>query len=230
MSNIESMDAIEKRRQELLERQAEAAQSMRTSGSFITFKNANLKVDGQSVPNNEADVRVLAAVSERAWYDGAYDPDSPQVPACYALDSTAPHPEAQNPQSESCATCPKNKWGTAPARPGSNVPGRGKACREGARVIMVAANTPLKTAAMHTAKIPVTSLGSINNFIGRCQAAGRLTGEFIAKLSVSEDKKTFFKVHLDLKEHTPDLDPMLLMHKQEEAYQLAMQPYPVFED
>lgn len=225
-TEIESVDAIEKRRQEMLNRQAEAAGGMRTSGSYITFKNANLKVDGQAVPNNKADVRILAAIGERSWYDGSYDPDNAQVPACYALDSGEPHPEATNPQANSCAECEKNKWGSAPPRPGSTAPGKGKACREGARVIMVPANVPLKSAPMYTAKIPVTSLSAVNNFVGRCQAAAKLTGEFVTTLSVTEDKKSFFKVHLDIKEHTADIDPLLLMAKQDEAYQLAMTPYP----
>jgi len=229
MSNIETMDAIEKRRQEMLERQQAAAAGMRTSGSYVTFKNANLKVDGVPVPNNKADVRILAAVGERTWYDGPYDPDNAQVPACYALDDTVPHPEAMNPQAYTCAECPKNKWGSAPPRPGSTTPGKGKACREGARVIMVPAGVALKKAPMYTAKIPVTSLNSVNTLVGRCQASGKLTGEFIIELSVVEDKKSFFKVHLNIKEHTPDLDPLLLLSKQDEAYQLAMQPYPQLE-
>ena len=230
MSNeIESADVIKARHQELLDRQAAAAQAMRTTGSFISFKNAQLKVDGVPVPNNTADVRILAAVSERAWYDGPYDSDVPQVPACYAMDDTEPHPDSANPQSETCADCPKNKWGSAPPRPGSNLPGKGKACREGARVIVVPAMQPLKTAPMYTAKLPVTSLGAITAFTSRCQAVMKLTGEFIAALSVTEDKKSFFKVHITMKEHTPDMDPNLLMNRQEEAYQLAMQPYPVFD-
>ena len=229
MSNIESVDAIEKRRQAMLQRAAEAAAAMRTSGSYISFKNATLKVDGQAVPNNKAEVRVLAAIGERAWYDGPYDPDTPQVPACYALDSTVPHEEAASPQSDDCVKCPKNKWGSAPPRPGSTTPGKGKACREGARVIVVPANVPLKMAPMYTAKIPVTSLDAINTFVGRCAGAGKLTGEFIATLSCTEDKRSFFKVHLDIKEHTPDLDPLLLMQRQDEAMELAMQPYPSFD-
>lgn len=229
-NEVESMDVIKKRLEEQLERQREAAAGMRTSMAFITFKNANLKVDGQSVPNNTADVRVLAAVSERAWYDGAFDPDTPQVPMCYALDSTEPHPEAQEPQAETCAECPKNKWGSAPPRPGSTTPGKGKACREGARLIVSPAGVPLKSAPMYTAKIPVTSLSAVNNYVSRCNQAAKLTGEFIATLNVVEDKKTFFKVGLVMKEHTSDLDPLLLLQKQEEAYQLAMTPYPVFED
>jgi len=230
MSNeIESTDVIKKRLEEQLERQREAAAGMRTGMAFITFKNANMKVDGQPVPNNTADVRVLAAVSERAWYDGAYDPDTPQVPACYALDSTEPHPEAAEPQADTCAECPKNKWGSAPPRPGSTIPGKGKACREGARLIVVPAGVPLKSAPMYTAKIPVTSLSTVNNFTSRCNQSGKLTGEFVTTMNVTEDKKSFFKVHLTMKEHTSDIDIGLLLNKQEEAYQLAMTPYPTFD-
>lgn len=228
-NEIESKEVIDKRIQEQIERQAKAAQALRTSGAFITFKNANLKVDGNPIPNNELNVRVLAAIPERAWYDGPYDPDSAQVPACYALDSLEPHPEATNPQSEACATCPKNKWGTAPSRPGSNVPGKGKACREGARVIVVPAHMPLKTAPIYTAKVPVTSLASIQTYMGRCSDSGRMSGEFVGVLSVTEDKRSSFKVHLVIKEHTADLDPSLLLAKHEEATQLGMQPYPQLE-
>ena len=229
-NEVESLDAIEKRKQEILERQAAAQAGMRTTGAYIGFKNAILKVDGQPVPGNKAEVRVLAAIAERAWYAGAYDPDVAQVPACYALDSTEPHEDAPEPQAATCAECPKNKWGSAPPRPGSNTPGKGKACREGARVIMVAAGTPLKIAPMYTAKIPVTSLQAVNTFVDRCASAGKLTGEFVATLSVTEDKKSFFKVHLDIKEHTPDMDMMLLMKKQDDAYELAMTPYPQLEN
>lgn len=225
-NELETKESIDARIAAQLERQAAAANALRTSGAFITFKNANLKLDGQPVPNNQADVRVLAAIPERSWYDGPYDPDNAQVPACYALDSGEPHPDAADPQADTCMDCPKNKWGTAPARPGSNVPGKGKACREGARVIVVPAHVPLKTAPMYTAKVPVTSLSAIQNYMGRCANSGRLSGEFIGVLSVSEDKKSFFKVHLDIKEHTADLDRQLLLQKQDDAYQLAMQPYP----
>lgn len=230
-NELETAEAVEARRIAEVIRQQKAAEKLRTTGAFITFKNANLKVDGQQIPNNQMEVRVLTAIPERAWYDGAYDPDNAQVPACYALDSGEPHPEAADPQSETCMDCPKNKWGTAPPRPGSNVPGKGKACREGARVIVIpATNISLADAAMYTAKVPVTSLGAIQNYMGRCATSGRLSGEFVGVLSVHEDKKSFFKVHLDIKEHTANLDPAMLLKKQAEAYQLAMQPYPNLAD
>ena len=86
-----AVETLEQQLARQLAAQALAAQGMRTSGSYISFKNAILKVDGQPVPNNTADVRVLAVVGERAWYDGEFDADVVQVPACYALDSGEPH-------------------------------------------------------------------------------------------------------------------------------------------
>jgi hypothetical protein len=227
-NQIESTDAIKDRIAKQLERQAEAANAMRTTGSYISFKNAQLKVDGQPIPNNTADVRVLAAVGERTWYSEAFDADSVQVPTCYALDSDSPHPEAREAQAETCADCKWNKWGTAVDSRGN--PSRGKACREGARIIVVPSNVPLKSAPMYTAKIPVTSLGAVTAFTSRCAQASKMSGEFVTRLSVTEDKKSFFKVHLDIKEHTADLDPMLILQKQDQAYELATTPYPTLDD
>lgn len=213
-----------------LERQAAVVGTLRSSGSFITFKNANLKVDGVPIPNNTIETRVLAVVAERAWYSGAYDPDTPQVPACYSLNSTgAPHPESNEPQSMACETCPKNKWGSAPPRPGSNKPGRGKACREAARVVVIAANAPIKSAPLYMAKVPVTSLQEVSTFVQRCMSSNKLMGEFVTHLSCTEDKKSFFKVHLNIKEISSDIDPEVLLKRQDEAFALATQPYPDIE-
>lgn len=205
-----------------LARQNEAAQSLRSSGSYIGFKNAQLRVDGIAIPANQLDVRVLAALSERAWYSKDFDADAVQVPDCYALDDDVPHDQAKNPQSGSCAECAHNKWGSASR-------GKGKACRESARVIVIPANVPLASAQMYTAKVPVTSLSTVTSFTSRCGQANKLMGEFVTKLSVTEDKKTFFKVHLVPVEVTADMDMAALLKAQNAAYELAMTPYPVLE-
>ena len=205
-----------------LARQNEAAQSLRSSGSYIGFKNAQLKVDGIAIPANQLDVRVLAALSERAWYSKDFDADAVQVPDCYALDDDVPHDQAKNPQADSCAECAHNKWGSATR-------GKGKACRESARVIVIPANVPLASAQMYTAKVPVTSLSTVTSFTSRCGQANKLMGEFVTKLSVTEDKKTFFKVHLVPVEVTADMDMATLLKAQNAAYELAMTPYPALE-
>lgn len=202
-----------------LARQNEAAQSLRSSGSYIGFKNAQLKVDGIAIPANQLDVRVLATISERAWYSKEFDADAVQVPDCYALDSPEPHDQAKVAQAAACAECAHNKWGSATR-------GKGKACRESARVIVIPANVPLASAQMYTAKVPVTSLSTVTSFASRCGQANKLMGEFVTKLSVTEDKKSFFKVHLTPVEVTADMDMAALLKAQNAAYELAMTPYP----
>jgi len=219
-----AVQTLETRRAEMVARQAETAQGLRTTGSYISFKNATLKVDGQAVPNNMADVRVLAAIGERSFYKEAFNADEVQVPTCYALDSQFPHSEAKEAQADACHECQWNKWGTATDSRGN--PARGKACREGARIVVAPANVALKTAPLYTAKIPVTSLGAVTAFTDRCNASAAMLGEFVTVLSCTEDKKSFFKVHLAIKERSTDLDPMTLMNKTDEAMQLALTPYP----
>jgi hypothetical protein len=227
-NEVESMEDIQKRLDANIERQRKATADMRTGGIYASFKNARLKIDGQDIPNNKADIRVLAAIGERAYYPGPFDADKSQVPTCYALDSGAPHDEAREAQAESCVDCAHNKWGTAVDSRGN--PARGKACREGARVIFISANLPVKSAPMITAKIPVTSLKTVTNLTERCSSAGKLTGEFVTELEVTEDKKSFFKVLMTLKNVTADINKLELLNAQERAYQLAMQPYPQLED
>ena len=216
------LTTIQERIAQQLQRQQETSQGLRTTGAFIKFKNAQMKIDGTPIPNNMVDVRVLAAVGERTFYEGEYDADKVQVPDCYSVNSDAPHPEASKPQAELCRDCPHNKWGTGPRK-------RGKACREGARIVVVPANVPLKTAPLYMAKIPITSLSTVTGFTSRCSQSGKLMGEFVTQLSVVEDNKSFFKVHLTIKEITSDMDPAMLLAKQDEAFDLATSPYPDIE-
>lgn len=205
-----------------LARQNENAQGLRSGGSYIGFKNAQLKVDGISIPANELNVRVLAVISERAWYSKDFDADAVQVPDCYALADTKPHDDASNPQADFCGECAHNKWGSASK-------GKGKACRESARVIVIPANVPVASAQMYTAKVPITSMPTVTSFTSRCSQANKLMGEFVTKLSVVEDKKSFFKVHLTPVEVTAEMDMAGLLTAQNKAYDLAMTPYPTLE-
>ena len=211
--------------------QAEYSQGLHSGGNFISFARGNMKVNGQPVPNNTAEVRVLAVVPERAWYDQPYDPDSPQVPACFSIGNTGkPHPNSRAPQSDACATCKYNQWGSAPPRPGSTRPGRGKACREAARIIVVPANMDFMKAPLYQAKLPVTSMKAADAFVTKCNQLGKLYGEFVVTMQVGEDRKSFFKVTLDVKQYLEDQNLSEIIARQNQALELALEPYPVFED
>lgn len=222
--------SIEERIKQQLAAQTKEAASLQQGGNFISFARGTLKVNDQPIPNNLVKVRVLAVVYERAYYDGPYDPDTPQIPACYAIgDSGKPHPDVAEPINDICASCPKNQWGSALPRPGATT-SKGKACRESARVMVCPVNLPLDSAPVYMAKVPVTSMKAVNGFTDRCNQLGKLYGQFIVQLSCVEDKKTFFKVHLDVESLDEDVELGALLEKMEAAHELGLKPYPKIEE
>jgi hypothetical protein len=207
-------------KQQLAIQQQKMAQ-MSVGANLISFKGGQLIVDGLPVPGGEAEVIVLANQGERSYYEGQFDPSKPQVPTCYSFDGDAPHPEARDPQHETCEGCPQNAWGSK---------GKGKACREGTRVALLPAAAPLDSAPMYQASFPITSMGSVKDFFSRCANSGKLSGQFITQLKVVPDAKSFFKASLTPKSQIEGQDLAVLLGRMETARKQLVQPYPVFEE
>lgn len=73
-----------------------------------------------------------------AHYPGAFNPSNPQDPDCFAVGinkpesgSLTPHASIEEPHAEDCSTCSKNEWGSDPN-------GRGKACKNQLRLLVIA--------------------------------------------------------------------------------------------
>lgn len=131
--------------EEQMAQQAEvAAASQRATGSggaFVSMKAGQLSFDGNPMPGNQMPVIVLGAVMENSYFDSAYDPDTPTAPKCFAFaereDDLEPHSEVDKVdyferQSDSCAECPMNQWGSART-------GKGKACSNVMRLALLPA-------------------------------------------------------------------------------------------
>jgi hypothetical protein len=219
MSN--ELVSIEEQIKQQLALQQEKMSALSSKANLISFKGGQLIVDGMPVPGGEADVHVLATQGERSFYKGAFDPSVVQVPVCYSFDGTYPHPEATEPQADMCTLCPNNEWGSK---------GRGKACRESARVALVPASAPLASAPLYQASFPITSMGSVKDFFARCANSGKLSGQFVAKLRVVPDAKSFFKASLTPMQLAENQDLSTLMERTNQARQMLLTPYPVFEE
>ena len=73
----------------------------------------------------------------KTWYAEGYVQGQESEPACFSMDGVRPDPSSAQPQSATCAACPKNAFGS-----GGN--GRGKACGDKQRtVILLASDTPV---------------------------------------------------------------------------------------
>jgi len=73
----------------------------------------------------------------KTWYAKAWDKDAePTGPDCFSLDGVGPDPEAESPQSDMCASCPQNAWGSKITPSGQQI----KACSDNKRLAVVAAD------------------------------------------------------------------------------------------
>ena len=75
-------------------------------------------------------VKANAALS-KTWYEGGWDENNNNPPDCASANGIVPDQGVPKKQSDICATCPKNAWGSAPGG------GKGKACGDHRRMAVV---------------------------------------------------------------------------------------------
>ena len=87
--------------------------------------------------NSSLSVVVLDWRYVLAHYPGAFNPNNPQDPDCFAVGSAnpesgslKPHENIAKPHAADCNSCPKNQWGSAAT-------GKGKACKNQVRLMVV---------------------------------------------------------------------------------------------
>jgi hypothetical protein len=215
-----------------------AAEIPATGGTFLSTKGGILTFGEEKMPGNQVCVIVLDAILENTAYEGKYGPDSKQPPRCYAfgrLDEQkemAPHPSMDAfpdyfvPQSESCATCPLNEYGSAET-------GRGKACKNRARLAILPAGyympkrnskdmdleiftdpAHFKTADIAQLKLPVLSVKNYFKFVSDVAATHRRPPHgVIARVFIEPDEKAQFKVCFEMLEVVPNEIAEIIMER-----------------
>lgn len=126
--------------------------------SYISTKGGKLTYNGQ-VLKQPIDVVILDVVRENSFFKGDFDPDSPVPPDCFAVgrdeESLAPPAELKTKESDTCASCWANAFGSAEK-------GRGKACKNTLRLGILPADNPkptvLSEAEPALIRVPPTSL------------------------------------------------------------------------
>ena len=227
---------------EMAARAQKAAKQEKPVGAYksISICGGFLKVDDELVEDNELDIVVIAALHENQFYLEKFNPDSPAVPACYAYsdpdaedpeEGMAPHDEAEDKQSDDCESCPNNQWGSADT-------GRGKACKNVRRLMVVTADAiedaeTLGEAEMRRLTVPVMSGKNWGKFVRAvADDVGRDYAGVVCKLRVKPDPKSQFVLLFDFVEKI-DFDGELwaaLEKKREEAFAALQQPYPKAEE
>lgn len=178
-------------------------------GEFFSLKGGQLAFAGDPIKGNRVGVIILDTVLENVYFEGEYDPETPQAPVCFAFGRTeaemAPHDtvlDAGQMQAEDCASCRHNEWGTAKK-------GKGKACRNTRRLAMVAAGDFNKAGefspyddiheiidgTLGFMKLPVTSVKAYANYVKKLGVTmKRPPCAVYTQITVVPDAKTQFKV------------------------------------
>jgi hypothetical protein len=115
--------------------------------------------DGQKSPGP-----LMCVILDFVWfmvhYPGVFNSAAPKQPDCFAVGreqpmggELKPHESVKGPRGESCKVCPQNQWGSAPT-------GKGKACKNQRRLIVVPEGFDADTEAMSMYVSP----GGLKNF------------------------------------------------------------------
>ena len=199
--------------------------------------------DQAPLPGNQMAVSVLDSILENTFYEGAYDPENPQPPMCFAFardeKTMAPHKlvvDAHNQQcgaSGLCAGCPQNEWGTAEK-------GRGTACKNTRRLALIPAGQfnqadkfqlisdedHYATTPIGFMKLPITRVTGFSSFVK--QVAGTIRRPphgIVTKVRVVPDPKNQFKVLFEPIVNVPDELMAAVMKRHEEAGKVIDFPY-----
>lgn len=220
------------------------AAAERPSVSKISLRGGMLAYQGSPIANNVLPCIVLVAAHRNAYYDKPFDPNNLANPVCFALsedgedmlahenvpDENVPDDDKEKPRLEpatrSCDGCAMNAWGSDPKG------GRGKACKETRRLVLLPASAlnsveDAMKAELAILDCPVTSGKNYSNFVNGLAASANVPPWIVVtNVSTERDAKTQFKVTF-----TPMnivADPAIidvLRKKREEAMRLALMPY-----
>lgn len=229
-----------------------AAASEANAGSGLqsfSLKAGVLSLDDNAMPNNEMAVVILDHCFENVFYLEDYDPDNPSSPSAYALghdeeelrwseDSIAELDDEEKIAGELCSDTSIDQWGSADK-------GRGKACRNLRRLLMIPAGTinkktgefdmvtdedHYKAAKAVFMKLPPTSTTNWSNYVKQLNNSLRRPPFAVAtRIKVVPDQKTQFKVTFEALEEMPAQLFGTLLKRHKDAEVLIMQPYDMSE-
>jgi hypothetical protein len=117
----------------------------------------------------------------KTYYEGQFVEGSDAKPDCSSNDGSTPSPDSPKPQSKTCATCPKNEWGSKISPGGAKI----KACADVRRLAILPADDMEYDPIL--LRIPGASLGDLAAYGKALKARGIPYSAVVTKLSFDAD-------------------------------------------
>lgn len=220
----------EKAAQSIQNSKAAIAKLPQMSGNFISFRGGQIALGGNQL-QNPLPVVLLDYGYERTYYSKQYQPDVLTTPDCYSFDGVVPHEKAKVPQNDNCEQCRWNQFGSA-------VNGRGKACKEGARMVLLHADAlkdieTIANAPLLQARASVLNSKAFRSYIENYFGADdRPSWTAVTTIQCVPDSKSQYALSFMpsvLNDPSDDIFDAIAA-RVDEAAKLLTQPYPEIED
>lgn len=215
-----------------LSAQARGSEANVATGQFISCKGGRFSIGGNIVKEDTIDVVVVDFALENHYYTTDFDSENPASPVCFSYgrkeEEMAPHADSEEPQCESCAECPMNKFGTASR-------GKGKACGNIRRLGLILRDQLDNAGDAEVAflKIPVTSVKGWAQYVKSLSDNLDLPPlGVVTQIAISPDDKSQFKLSFSAIEKIQDIEDIdvdavlgALLDRQPKVYEDLTKPY-----
>jgi hypothetical protein len=220
----------------------EAAAKERPSISRISLKSGVMSYGNQAIPGNQLDCVVIAGVFKNVYYSSRYDANNIVNPNCFALseeedeleahanvpDDNVPEDDPKVPREtpRACRGCSMNAWSSDPNG------GRGKACKETRRLLLLPLDAldsvaNIKKAELAILDVPVTSVKNYGNFVNALATTiNRPMWSVVTKVSVTPNARTQFQINFEPMSAVADAEILhAIKLRREDALRIALVPY-----
>lgn len=189
-----------------------------TGGVGVKFGRGSISVGDTPVKGGVLECVIIGSSALNKFYEADYDPNDKQPPDCYAFSVISddpemkPHPSASKKQSEDCASCEQNQFGTAKV-------GRGKACSNTIRLGILTAKDAedaagISTAELATAGVSPTNLTHYKKYTDSLEEEyHRPPWAVVTAITSHDDPKTQIRLEFKMVELIEDDDVLQALEK-----------------
>lgn len=196
-----------------------------TNIGYISTRNKKFSI-GDNALGEKVDVVVAMTAFENAYYDSPYIKGETSAPGCFAVslsgEDMTSHETSPNRQHKKCDDCKNAQWGSA-------LVGKGKACKNGRRLVCLGVNSDGSVDHTQVAvlKLSPTSLAGWAKYAKTVAITQALpTWAVITTLSF-DPEETYPKIISTFKGLVQTDDLGKIYERQKEFETIALQPYNV---